>query len=79
MQYEHTTGRLSLPPDNHRVHEIEPDNSIGQPTDGNDVPVEDKTSPKPVLTEFDPETDHLVVQYLGDIWQFALLTRTEEL
>ncbi len=78
MRYEHTTGRLRLPPGNHRVGEIDPDEVIEQPSDGNDIPVEDETPPKSALTEFAPEMDHLVVQYFGDVSQFALLTRAEE-
>jgi len=78
LQYERTTERLRLPPDDSRADGIEPDREIWPTAHGNDVPVEEDARPEPVLTEFDPETDRLVAQYFGDVRQFALLTRAEE-
>ncbi len=78
MRYKPTTGRLRRPPEDPRGGEIEPDRARWQPADGNDLPVEDETPPEPILADFDPETEHLVARYYGDIRQFALLTRAEE-
>ena len=78
LRYEHTIDRLSRLPDDQRADGIEPDRTIWQTTDGNDVPVEDEDSPEPALTEPDPETDSLVARYFGDVRQFGLLTRAEE-
>ncbi len=60
------------------VEATEPDQVIWQPTEGNDVPVEVDAPAKSTLTEFDPDTDRLVVQYFGDVRQFSLLTRVAE-
>ena len=78
LRYEHTIERLRQPPDDQRVGETEPGWAIWQTTDGNDVLVEDKAPPQPVLTKPGPETDSFVAQYFGDVRQFALLTQTEE-
>ena len=78
LRYEPTIERWRQFPDDPHVGGAEPGWAIGQTTDGNAVSVEDEAQPKPVLTESDPETASLVTQYLGDVRQFALLTRAEE-
>ena len=52
--------------------------TTGPTPDGNAVAVEDEAQPQPALSEPKPETASLVIQYIGDVRQFALLTRAEE-
>lgn len=77
LRDEPTIERLRPPSVEFDVEATEPDQAIWQPTEGNDVPIEADAPSKPVLTDLDSETDRLVVQYFGDVRQFALLTRAE--
>ena len=78
LRHKRTIEPLSRYPDDQRADGIEPDRDIWPMTDGNDVSVKEANPRGPALTEPDPETDSLVAQYIGEVRQYALLTRAEE-
>ncbi len=78
LRDEPTIERSRPPSVDFDVETTESDRAIWQSTEGSDISVEADASAKPVLTDLDSETDRLIVQYFGDVRQFALLTRAEE-